>query len=155
MTPPDWSRISRWAPQTIDQFHEIGWQRHLELEFLSGHRMNETQFRGVQGDPGRATMVGDTWSWESASVHLVTAEWMAGLGEMDADLMRPTGFQLALDHCVTGEIFQRPDMCDCDLAQLGVRSAAPAPISAIVNEPCLDGSGFDMPKGNRDVDPMK
>ena len=76
---------------------------------------------------------------------------MAGLREVDADLVRAACFQTALDEReVMAEVFQRLDVRDRLLAVVAF-SGAPAAVAAVANELAADRTGVDAADADRHV----
>ena len=72
---------------------------------------------------------------ERAIVDAFTAERGAGLAEMDADLVRASRFQPALDETVAGPRLQHADMRD---GMLAPRTGAAATVASIADQRRLD-----------------
>src|SRR3954447_11177331 len=100
----------------------------------------------MQRVPGRATAVGHRLRAEGgARVHLFAAEHVAGLGEVDADLVGPAGLQPAFDDgVVVAEVFDGADVGD---RVLGVGVALPAGAAAAQAVAAVsDDPGFNGPR---------
>ena len=113
--------------------------------------MHKPQFSGVQRHPGCPAVVGDSRPGKPPPVHLVATQRVPRLGEMNANLVRPSRLQPTLDHGVARQVLDWPHMRGRNLAQLRIRGAPPPTIPPVIDQSSLDGLRFDMPEGHRDI----
>src|SRR5689334_2856678 len=114
----------RLLAQPLQKLRQVGREAHAELQTLSGDGVLQAQLRGVQGDAGGAAVVGEGLPAERLVVHPLAADDVSLFGEMNADLMRPSRFELAFDQRVLAQILERPDVRHGMLADVLERGAA-------------------------------
>ena len=72
--------------------------------------MADGEFGGVQGRALETTRVGQRPAVEGAIVNSLAAQRSAGFAEVDADLVRATGFEAAFDEREVAEVFNDLDV---------------------------------------------
>ena len=96
--------------------------------------MNKSKFARVQGQSRCTALVWNHATVRTAIVDRFATNGMPGLGQMDANLVRAAGFELADEHSMVRQFFQYLHMCHCVLA--GSFRAAPTPsVATVSNEP--------------------
>src|SRR5437588_4916999 len=93
--------------QSVEQLAEIGRQWHCKRELFAGDGVDETYFRGMQGQPRSSAFIGNRLARKRSAVDLVATQGMPRLREMNADLMSAPRFQPAFDDRVTLESLDR------------------------------------------------
>src|SRR5262245_50913867 len=96
--------------------------------------MGETELGGVQGQAGRAALVRLRLLAEFAVVDLLTADRMAQLAQVDANLMGAARLEPARQQRVVLQVFDGIDMRDRLLAGAAQGSAAAPAVAAIADE---------------------
>ncbi len=81
-----------------------------------------------------AARIQDDAAVRTAIVDGFTTYGVPGLGQMNANLVRAAGFELANEHRLSGELFQYIDVCHGVFAP-GFRTAPSPAVAAIANEP--------------------
>lgn len=75
-----------WQPNHLNQLRQRVRQGQDEVHFFLGSGMQEVEFAGVEAEAAGGISGG--------AVGLVTDDGVAHVGEVDADLMAASGFQL-------------------------------------------------------------
>src|SRR5690606_16363240 len=98
---------SRHGSQSLDEVGHVGRGRALESKLFLRHRMREAEHGGVQGLSGKGFCRGGgalergafAFGLEPAvlAVGLIAKNRRADMGEVDANLVRASGFQSAFD----------------------------------------------------------
>src|SRR5262245_61688284 len=96
--------------------------------------MLKAEFGGVQCQPGGATFIGDRLTWKRSTVDLVTAQRMSGFRQVNADLVRPPGFQPAFDDGVALQSLDWLDVGNGPLAEFAVLCTTAPPVSPVGDE---------------------
>lgn len=116
--------------------------------------MDESQFGRVQCQPWSSTKVAQRLLEQRLAIDFVAADVVSSFGQMNADLVCPTGFQPAGDHRIAGQLFDRLHMCDGSLADRGESCAAATPIAAVAHQPQVDGLGGNIAMGHCQISSM-
>ncbi len=86
-------------------------------------------------------------------IYLFAADGMAGLREMDANLVRPTGFQSAGQNAVIGQLLDHIDMGNGPFPDAAGMSAAASAVAAIADKPGRKRAWHQMAGDHSDVAP--
>lgn len=146
------------SPQRVENALEV--RRGLEgpAHRLAGRRVNEAERLGVEHEPWRlrerVRVVAD--------VDLLSEEWVPGLGEVDADLVRAPGLEAAGDEAHATEALEHLDVrhrvlprsLGCVPAALLVFDAPAEPVAAIFDEVALVARFPGNPVHEREVAPL-
>ncbi len=100
----------------------------------AGYGMDEAQFGGVQGEAGCTAFVGAYVSFHIAVIHFLAADRVAELGEMNANLVRATGFQSTRNQRVTRKPFGCFDVSDRCFSGPRRLAAAAASVATITHQ---------------------
>ena len=100
--------------------------------------MLKAEFSGVQRESGYTAAINDQLLAERSAIIFVAADRMSRLGQMNANLMRASGFESAFNEREAADQFDWSNVCDCLLALIGIGNAAPFPIAAIASEKRFD-----------------
>src|SRR3954447_4295808 len=117
--------------------------------------MNESELRGVKCLAGCAAGIGHWRLTGRMRVELFAAERVADLGKVNADLVRPAGFEAAFEDGVVVQMFHWADMRHGSLRALRQAltpalcrreresDAAAEAVAAIAGQPGVDRLRFD------------
>src|SRR5688500_7605523 len=92
------------SAQARERLLEVPGRRLLEPHLLPGARVHEAELRGVEHRARGADLLGAV---QLPDVDLLAHEGMAGLGEVDADLVLPPRLQAALHQRRPAQLLQR------------------------------------------------
>jgi hypothetical protein len=112
--------------------------------------MLESEVRGVQGDPRRSAWVCGWRTIHRAVVYRFAGQRRPGFTKVNADLVRSSGFEPALDEATWSQLLQDPHMRHRPLTFTGRAAAAPA-VAAIAHDPRLDPPVRRPAAGDRQV----
>lgn len=100
--------------------------------------MFESQFSGVQRESWCSAAIDDLLLAERATIIFVAADRMSRLRQVNANLMRTTGFESAFDERMAADKFDRTNVRDGLLALIGIGNAASFSVAAIASEKRFD-----------------
>src|SRR2546427_10471500 len=122
----------------------------LERHALARSGMHESEYARVEHRARRF----DLWTRVVADIHAFADQGMAELGQVDADLMLPPGFEPALDQGRTRERSDRSDVRNRTL-RLGRNSTPGSPKAAVGAADSVaairDEMSFDTLRGDFDM----
>ena len=113
--------------------------------------MLETQIGSVQSHSADFALVDDRWLSKRAAVFDVTANRMAKLCQVDADLVGATRFQSAFQFAVGANFSHRLKVRDGSIAFGFVGGASSQPVASVANELRGDRLVFDRSRDQRKV----
>src|SRR5262249_39980457 len=127
------------------QAAEAGWGRGRELDGLAGLRMEEAEPGRVEAEAADRVA--------RAAVEAVADDRMAQLGELDAELVAPSGPEAQLEERRVGPACHHPVVRDGGPAGLGVAPDAQPLVldepggqrAGVGADPALDDGGVDAP----------
>ena len=139
--------------QSINEPLQVGRQRSRIVQLFSRHWMDETEFCGMQGDPGCPGTIHDIAA-RRRRVDPLTTDRVATFRQMDADLMGPTRLQPTLDQRIgIAEMLNRPDVGYRPLP-LAAATGPPPAIAPIPNQVGDDGARTDTANSDSEITPL-
>src|SRR4051794_7951833 len=117
---------------------------------LACGRVRNSQPRRMQHRPLRAASIRKRGSIHRSIVNTLAAQRPAGFAKMNADLMRPPGFEAALDQCEAPQLLQQFHMGNRALPLTSGFAAAPA-VAAIGYELRFDGTRLRYTPHEREI----
>jgi hypothetical protein len=140
--------------QPDEELTQVHGQGHLKPKRLACDRVDETQFGCMQGQSWRSARVSQGSLEERPIVDSFSTNWVSQLGEVDANLVRSPGLQLALEDGKIGELFDGTDMSNRSLADIGQGRTPAAAVATVANQVGLDSLRFNPTNDHRQVTAM-
>ena len=134
------------AAQSIEESGQVGGKRRFEVLGLVRDRVDESQFGGVQREPGRAAILCARCLSFFRPVDFVAAQRMTLLGKVNPDLMGSPGLEPAFNQGVAGERFERSNVRYGPFALCCFRRfrAPSASVAAIANQHAFNRHRIDI-----------
>jgi hypothetical protein len=89
--------LGRGLSEPLEELKQVAWQTSLEEQSFVRLRVLKAEDCGVQCQTRCSAAVGDRGSAERSAIFPVSANRVTGLGQVNANLMRSTGFESAFD----------------------------------------------------------
>src|SRR5260370_19844652 len=105
----------------------------------------------MQCQPWRTAIVRYPGAVQRPVVNLFTTDWGARFSEMNTDLVRAAGFDLAFDQREIAQLFNHLDVGDGALPRCRIVSAAAAAVAAVAHQDRFDSARLRLATDDRPV----